>query len=124
MEANPTKFQAIRSNTRKDLPNLEIKVGDTTITSQTSVKSLSVYIDHYLSFTEHIKQLCRRAGQQINVLKLLSKLLNIDSKLAIYKSFIYSNFNYCPVVWHACGAENTERLELLQKRALRFVFSD
>ena len=54
----------------------------------------------------------------------MSYLLDEKAKLAIYRSFIHANLNYCPAVWHACGAGNTKRLELIQKRALRFVFND
>ena len=35
-----------------------------------------------------------------------------------------SNFNYCSLVWHACGVKNTRKLEKLQERALRFVYLD
>ena len=44
--------------------------------------------------------------------------------LLIFKSFIQSNFNYCPLIWHFCSKTNTEKLEKLQFRALRIVFSD
>ena len=45
-------------------------------------------------------------------------------KLNIYYSFILSNFNYCPVVWHFCGETNTKKLEKTQKRALHFIYND
>ena len=35
-----------------------------------------------------------------------------------------SNFSYCPVSWVICGKQNSDKLEKLQERALRFVFSD
>ena len=35
-----------------------------------------------------------------------------------------SHLNYCPLVWHFCGATNTKKLERIQFRALRFVFLD
>ena len=35
-----------------------------------------------------------------------------------------SNFNYCSLVWHACGVKNTRKLEKLQERAFRFVYLD
>ena len=44
--------------------------------------------------------------------------------MAIFRSFIMSNFNYCSLVWHACGVQNTGKLEKLQERALRFVYLD
>lgn len=42
----------------------------------------------------------------------------------IFKSFIQSNFNYCPLIWHFCSKTNTEKLEKLQYRALRIVYHD
>ena len=44
--------------------------------------------------------------------------------MLIYKSFIASNFSYCPVVWVFCGKRNALKLEKLQHRALTFVFRD
>ena len=44
--------------------------------------------------------------------------------MAIFRAFIISHFNYCPLVWHFCGATNTKKLERIQFRALRFVFLD
>ena len=35
-----------------------------------------------------------------------------------------SNFKYCPLVWHFCGEVNTEKIEKIQERALRFIFQD
>jgi len=51
-------------------------------------------------------------------------ILSTDCKILIYNSFIRSNFNYCPLVWHFCNKTNTEKLEKLQLRALRIVFND
>jgi hypothetical protein len=45
-------------------------------------------------------------------------------KLTIYYSFILSNFNYCPLVWHFCGESNTKKLEKIQERALRFIYNN
>ena len=44
--------------------------------------------------------------------------------MAIFRAFIISHFNYCPLVWHFCGATNTKKLERIQFRALRCVFLD
>ncbi len=47
-----------------------------------------------------------------------------ESKLAIYRSYILSNFNYCPLVWHFCRIQNSRNMEKIQERALRFVYED
>ena len=56
--------------------------------------------------------------------KLLGKHLSVKTKILIYKSFIKSNFNYCPLVWHLCSKRSTAKMEKLHYRALRLVFSD
>ena len=36
----------------------------------------------------------------------------------------FRNFNYCPIVWHFCGVVNNNKLEKIQERSLRILFSD
>ena len=52
------------------------------------------------------------------------KYLNTDCRVAMYKSFISSNFSYCLVSWMFCGKRNSGKLEKLQERGLCFIFSD
>ena len=61
---------------------------------------------------------------QLNVLHRLSSLLDQESRMVIFRAFIVSNVNYCPLVWHFKGKTNTSKIEKLQKWALRFVFND
>ena len=42
----------------------------------------------------------------------------------MFRSFIMSNFNYCPVVWFFCSITNTRKIERIQYRALKFVYND
>ena len=44
--------------------------------------------------------------------------------MAIYNSFIVSNFNYCPLAWHFCSTSSTNKLEKNQERAIRFINND
>ena len=52
------------------------------------------------------------------------KLVNTSTMLKLYKAFVLPHFQYCSVVWHFCSSRNTEKLALLNKRALRVVFND
>ena len=66
----------------------------------------------------------KKASRQLNVLKKLGKYLNKLGKLPIYHSFILSNFNFCPLSWHFCSEANTNKIEKIQERALRFIYND
>ena len=60
----------------------------------------------------------------INVLQRVRGSLDYVSKMVIYNNFIISNFNYCPVVWMFTSKSSLNKLENIQKRALRFVCND
>ena len=46
-------------------------------------------------------------------------------KVTIVNSFIYANFNYCPlIVWHFSTCESIRKIEKIQKCCLRIVLDD
>ena len=66
-------------------------------------------------------QTCIKAGRQLNALQLLKGSLDKNNRMEIYKSFIMSNFNYCPIVWMFTSKTSLYQLENIHKRVLRFV---
>ena len=57
---------------------------------------------------------------QLNALSRLQKV----KKEAIINSFIFLNFNYCPLVWHFSSCESVRKIEKIQKRCLRITLND
>ena len=51
-------------------------------------------------------------------------ILYVSARRTIYDSFVASNFNYCPFVWHFCGATNNNKIEKIQERCLRIIYKD
>ena len=114
MQANPDKFHfMLLSPTPTEQQVLHLCDG-TSLMSETEVTVLGVAIDDKLCFSQHISICCKKAARQLNALARISKHLNINSRRAIYNSFIMSNFNYCPLVWHFCGQVNNQKLEKIQ----------
>ena len=72
----------------------------TEIKCEDSVKLRGVTINYLLNFDLHVSKICKKAARQVNVLYRLSKFLIIETKILIYKSYIRSSFNLCPLVWH------------------------
>ena len=95
-----------------------------TLRSEPCVKVLGVTIDDRLQFNEHVSACCSKAAKKINALSRMSRHISLKSKFIIYNSFIASNFNYCPLVWHFCGATNSNKLEKLRERSLRILYND
>ena len=81
-------------------------------------------IDSKLNFDEHITQLCRKSASQLNALCRLKSFLNTNQRKILVNSFIYSNYNYCPLVWHFCSKKSMNKIERIQYRALQFLHND
>ncbi len=124
MQANPEKFQAIAVGNRTHNMKPVFKIESADITCDDVVKLLGIDIDYQLNFNQHIKNICRKASQQLNVLKRIGCHLSKLNKLTIFHTFILSNFNFCPLAWHFCTKSNSSKLEKIQERALRFIYDD
>ena len=77
---------------------------------------LGVVIDSKLNFFRHIRSIWNDACRQLNALAVISKCLS--ARRIIYDSFVASNLNYDPLVWHFYGATNKNKLEKIQERCL------
>ena len=125
MKANPGKFQfMIISPHDVTDKKPELLVNDVVLKAESSVKVLGITIDSRLNFSEHVSNLCTKAARQLNSLARISRYIDETSRYMIYNSFVRSNFNFCPMVWHFCGIQNNEKLERIQERALRIVYGD
>ena len=126
MIADPENFHLIfLSASKKDLINQQtINIRRISLKSEANFTLLGVDIDNRLSFQGHINNSCRKAANELNALKGLSSFLGMTEKTILMKSFILSNFNYCPFVWHFCRKRETDKMENIQKRALRMVLDD
>ena len=125
MIANPEKFHLMfLSPNKQDLINQQ----------SVDIKGVSLNVKQNLHYwvkisiiDSHcivINNICRKAANQINALERLSVHMGKNEETVLMKSFILSNFNCCPLVWHFCSKTDTDRMERIQKRALRMVLND
>ena len=61
---------------------------------------------------------------QLSCLKRLARYMDSKEKFTLINSFILCHFNYCPLVWLVCSKDSQQKLEKLDKRALRLALSD
>ena len=122
---NPNKFQAILLNKSKSTHvKATMNIRDKKIESLSAVKLLGIEINNKLNFNNHINTICRSAANQLNALIRLRRSLGIGERKALIQSFALSNFNYCPLAWMLSCVKCLNKIENLQKRALRFMLSD
>ena len=88
------------------------------------VELLGVVVDDSLYFSQHITKLSKKVWKQLDVFCRLRNVLCFSSKLCLYNSFVMSYFSYCSSIWHNCLKSDTDKLDKLHERALRYIYKD
>ena len=104
--------------------HLWLNVGQTKIWESSEEKLLGVVIDKNLNFDSHLSKLCNKVSQKVSALARVSNLLPFHRKRILLKTFIESQFSYCPLIWMFCSRRLNRRINHIHKRALRLVYDD
>ena len=67
---------------------------------------------------------CADHGSDKKDQKRLKSFIGFAEKEILVQSFVYSNFNYCPLVWYFSSTKSLQKIEKIQERALRFLHND
>ena len=110
MVANSDKFQAIILSKNAIGVSYKLRIYDNEKTPTKSVILLGVVIDYQIKFNEHISTLWSKTAMQLNSLYRLQRYIGKTEKNST-KNFIYSNFNYCPIVMHFCSCKSSHKIE-------------
>ena len=95
------------------------KVGGELIWESAEVKLLGVTIDKNLNFNSYLSIVCKNVGQKVTALARIVKLLPFHKRRMILKTFIESQFSYCPLVWMFCTREMNRKINHIHERALK-----
>jgi hypothetical protein len=100
-----------------------ILLNDSTVERVTSFKLLGLTITNNLNWEEHITNVCNKANKRLHYLKLLKRCsVSVDDLLHYYKSVIRPTIEYaCPVWQSGLTNDQRDRLESLQRRALKLI---
>lgn len=88
--------------------------------AKNSMEVFGMTIDAEMNFREHLGTICKKINSQFSVMTRFGKLVSSDTLLRLYKAFILPHFHY----WHFCNTRDSDKLETLNKRILRFIFKD
>ena len=104
--------------------HLWIKVGSELIWESSNEKLLGMIIDKNLNFNAHLNKLCKKASGKVSALARVAKLLPFYRRRMLLKSFVESQFSYCPLVWMFCSRRINRKINHIHERALRLTYDD
>lgn len=89
------------------------------------VKYLGVLIDYKLSWKNHVDSIAFKISKTVGLLSKLRHFVPHHTLVNIYNSLITPYLRYGLIVWGQASKTDLNKLLILQKRALRFIyFSD
>ena len=106
------------------IEHLWAKIGDAMIWESSKENILGVTIDTDLKFDEHVSNLCLRAGRKLTALARLTKIVSFDKRRLLLKSFVESQFVYCPLTWKFYSRKLNNKINKIHERALRIVYQN
>ena len=86
-----------------------------------SIKFLGVYIDESLTWASHISHIASKISKSIGIIYKVRDKLPKATCIKLYQSLILPYLSYCHVIWGCAARCQLQRLNLLQKRAVRII---
>ena len=106
---------------RKISVDISLSIDSNVITEVNSTKFLGVFLDNKLTLKKHIDYIVAKLSRGIGLISKARKLLNADSLLTLYYSFLYPYLCYCNHVWGSTYITNLQKLIVLQKKIVRMI---
>jgi len=91
------------------------------LTTVPSTKYLGVTISADLQWKNHITQVCNKANQVLGFLRRNLKISSVETKSLAYTSLVRPLLEYASVVWDPHQVSDIRQVEMVQRRAARYV---
>ena len=117
-----TKYIIFRSKTRKIPHDIDsITINNIIIERTESINFLGIIIHESLDWKYHIVNISSKLSRSIGVLYKLKDFLPSRILIYIYNAIILPHLNYCNEIWGNSYRVHTNKIFLLQKRAIRII---
>ncbi|CAJ1069817.1 hypothetical protein Bbelb_118400 [Xyrichtys novacula] len=120
----PSKCKAIILSKKRNPSRSDLFFGTTKITLSEQMEVLGLSIDSKLTWTSHLSNICRRAGQRLGALRKLANKLDAKGRANIYKTQVRNIMEYSCLAWMNASPTTLRQLDLIQKNAIKIIRVD
>ena len=121
MEFNPSKCQVLHTGRARQLIHSQYTLHGEILESVDSAHYLGVSISKDLTWNTHINEIVTKAHQTLGFVKRNVKTKNQSVKELAYKTFGRPKVEYASIVWSPYTKKNIDQIEMVQRRAARWV---
>ena len=92
-----------------------------TLEEQNTTKYLGVDLQSMLSWKYHIDRITEKSNSMLGFLRRNLKSTSVETKTNAYISMVRPSLEYCASVWNPNQKELIQKIEMIQRRAARYV---
>ena len=111
----------MRTGRRKSKINASYNLHDQPLQSTDSVKYLGLTLTSDLKFNSHINNVTAKANSVLGLLRRNLKISSQAVKTQAYQSLVRPHLEYASTVWSPHTSDNIKKVEMVQRRAARYV---
>ena len=125
---NPDKSEAIWFSTRQrslSLPPVSsVNIAGSTIPISSSIKTLGVTLDSYLSLNQHVSSVCKSSYFHLRALRHIRSVLTEDMAKSIAVTLVSSRLDYANSVLFGTSAANFHKIQRVQNTLAKIVLNN
>ena len=121
---NPKKTEFLRITNKTNYISQPYYLQNTLIPSVSHVKYLGVVIDKNLKWTQHVNMITAKANSIQDLLQRNLVKCSPSVKCSCYTTLVRPILDYACTVWSPYHQQNIYKLEIVQRRAARFVMNN
>ena len=121
LNASKTEIILFRRNGIPITKNLNFRLSGQRINISASAKYLGLILDEHLSWNKQLNELNLKLSRSTGILAKLRHYLDYKTLLSVYYSLFDSHVNYFLPYLGYTPAENLNKIETIQRKALRII---
>lgn len=122
LNISKTFYIVFRSSSLKSMDyDINLNIDGRAIQRVDAIKFLGIHIDQFINFKEHINELIKKLSKLVGLFFKVRHVLPSDVLLSLYRTLFEPHLNYCNFIWNNTYPTYTEKLMILQKKAIRAI---
>ena len=121
-----TKYMVFNLS-KKDRPNIEIRINENILEKVKTQKFLGVLFDEKMSWKDHINSVISKLNSCLGATRRARPFLDVSSLLTIFHSLMLSRANYCCSTWAAWEPRGNktllQRLQAVCNKFFRLIYN-
>ena len=119
LNVGKTKYMILNNMSKP--PDLNLKIGASSIERTDTYKFLGLILDDRLTFADHVNKLCSKIARNIGVIRRLSLIVPNDVLKNLYYAFVHSYFTYALTSYASATVSVTGRLSRLIDKSIKLI---